>query len=275
MMKHILLQLLLYPLINSKSIYFCTISDNDGMTNSSYFTYNRLKNNKIKILKNISVVPNQLSSLRYINGKAYTTDDTTGNIYKIYKGKISLYDKFNNFRKSEAIFKSGLYLYIYNYTKDKNISRIYNLVKYDYKKKQVASVFDISFFLNLYLTNNRYTRVDINAIDVHKNQYYIVPRFFLAGRKIVNSNIILVCGFEETKIHEFSPPLPTDYGVTDMQIYKGKIYFVASSEKTTSIGKEFKSIIFITDLKGNLQTKYISYDDNSKYEGIAIEKRSR
>ena len=248
-MKHILLQLLLYPLINSKITYFYTISDNDGMTNSSYFTYNRLKNNKIKILKNISVVPNQLSSLRYINGKAYTTDDTTGNIYKIYKGKISLYDKFNNFRKSEAIFKSGRYLYIYNYTKDKNIPRIYNLVKYDYKKKQVASVFDISFFLNLYLTNNRYTRVDINAIDVHKNQYYIVPRFFHAGRKIVNSNIILVCGFEETKVHEFSPPLPTDYGVTDMQIYKGKIYFVASSEKTTSIGEEFKSIFLLQILK--------------------------
>ena len=115
-MKHILLQLLLYPLINSKSTYFYTISDNDGMTNSSYFTYNRLKNNKIKILKNISVVPNQLSSLRYINGKAYTTDDTTGNIYKIYKGKISLYDKFNNFRKNPKRYSNLGNIYIFTIT---------------------------------------------------------------------------------------------------------------------------------------------------------------
>ena len=126
-MKQILLQFLMYPLINSKSLYFYTISDNDGMTNSSYFTYNRYKNNKIKILRNISVYPNQLPSLRYINGKAYSTDDTTGYIYRIYKGKISLYDKYNNFKKSEAIFKSGQYLYIYIFTITLNI-RTYHAV---------------------------------------------------------------------------------------------------------------------------------------------------
>ena len=82
------------------------------------------------------------------------------------------------------------------------------------------------FFINLYLTNNKYNRVDINAIDVHKDKYYIVPRFFL-GRKTEYSNVILVIGFEDTKTYEFSPPLPKNYGVTDMQIYKKKIYFVA------------------------------------------------
>jgi predicted MPP superfamily phosphohydrolase len=63
----------------AKPIKFYTITDNDRQTEYSYLTYNELIDGReIKILKNVSVKPNELSSLKYIDDELFTTDDNTG-----------------------------------------------------------------------------------------------------------------------------------------------------------------------------------------------------
>lgn len=272
MIKTIILQFVFYQLVNCKPIRFYTITDNDRMSNYSYFTYNKFKDGKVKVIKNISVLPNELSSARYIKGKVFSTDDHSGRIYRLKKGSIETYDKTTNFYKSEAIYKSGKYLYIYNYTENKTIPRQYNIVKYDYKSKKVETVFNITNMINMFLQLNKYTTIDINAIDYYKGTYYVVPRFYKRGNQVIYNSDMYVITPTDQFIYTFSEPLPKEYGVTDMEVYKKKIYFVASRERTTAISKEFKSIFFITNLKGKLQTDYIEYDEYNKYEGITIEK---
>ena len=69
----------------SKDVNFWAITDNDGMTNCSYLTYNSLdlKTNKIKVLSNQTLYPNELSSLTYYEGKLFTIDDGTKLLYQI------------------------------------------------------------------------------------------------------------------------------------------------------------------------------------------------
>ena len=70
-----------------------------------------------------------------------------------------------------------------------------------------------------------------------------------------------------------SEQLPKKYGVTDMDIYDSKIYFVAAREKKLEEGgKDLSSIIFITDMDGNMLTDFINYDSYNKYEGITVKK---
>ena len=49
------------------------------------------------------------------------------------------------------------------------------------------------------------------------------------------------------------------------------ISFVASREKKLEEGgKYLSSIIFITDMHGNMLTDFITYDSYNKYEGITV-----
>ena len=58
-----------------------------------------------------------------------------------------------------------------------------------------------------------------------------------------------------------------------MDICDNKIYFVASREKKLKEGdKDLSSIIFITDMDGNMLTDFINYDNYNKYEGITVKK---
>ena len=58
-----------------------------------------------------------------------------------------------------------------------------------------------------------------------------------------------------------------------MDIYDSKIYFVAAREKKLEEGgKDLSSIIFITDMDGNMLTDFINYDSYNKYEGITVKK---
>ena len=127
----------------AKSVRFYAITDNDGETEKSYPTYNKFVNDEIKVLKNISIQPNELSSLKYIDDALFTTDDDTGLLYKIKDDEIKTYDKFNNFYKSETAYMKGKHLYIYNYTKFKKGETRprdlrYNLVKYNMKRKYIT-----------------------------------------------------------------------------------------------------------------------------------------
>jgi hypothetical protein len=46
-----------------------------------------------------------------------------------------------------------------------------------------------------------------------------------------------------------------------MDIYDDRIYFVAAREKKLKGGKkDLSSIIFVTNMKGQLKTKFIKYD---------------
>ena len=64
-------------------------------------------NDEIKVLKNISIQPNELSSLKYIGDASFTTDDKTGLLYKIKDDEIKTFDKLNNFYKSETAYIKG------------------------------------------------------------------------------------------------------------------------------------------------------------------------
>jgi hypothetical protein len=263
----------------SKSTKFYTITDNDGEVEFSYLTTNRFKNNKIKVLENISVSPNELSSLKYIDKSLFTTDDDTGLLYKIKHGKIIIYDEENNFYKSETAYRKGKHLYIFNYTKFKKGETRprdlkYNLVKYHLKRKEIIRVFDLTYMLNQYLKSRGYLAIDINAMDYDEktNSLYIVPRYyrnFKEKKKFKNDIIIISDGRLDTI--KISEKLPKKYGVTDMDIYNDEIYFVAAKEvKLDGGGKDFSSIFFITDMNGSMKTDFIPYDDYNKYEGITV-----
>ena len=94
----------------AKSVRFYAITDNDGETENSYLTYNKFVNDEIKVFKNMSIQPNELSSLKYIDDALFTTDDDTGLLYKIKDDEIKTFDKFNNFYKSETAYMKGKHL---------------------------------------------------------------------------------------------------------------------------------------------------------------------
>jgi hypothetical protein len=266
----------------SKSIKFYTITDNDRQTEYSYLTYNELIDDReIKILKNVSVKPNELSSLKYIDDTLFTTDDKTGLLYQIKDYMIETYDKYNNFSKSETAYMKGKHLYIYNYTKFKrNVSKPrdlrYNLVKYNMKRKEISYVYDLTYLFNQYLKNQGYIYIDINAMDYDEtsNNLYFAPRSYRnqKEKKIYKNDILILSNGKINKIR-ISEKLPKKYGITDMDIYNDKIFFVASKEIKLNDGKkDLKSIIFVTNMKGKLKTKFIKYDNKYKYEGIAVKR---
>ena len=169
----------------AKSVRFYTIMDNDGETENSYLTYNKFVNDEIKVLRNISIQPNELSSLKYIDDALFTTDDKTGLLYKIKDDEIKKFDNFNNFYKSETAYMKGKHLYIYNYTKFKKGETKpkdlrYNLVKYNIKRKEIVRVYDLTYTLNQYLMSNEYIAIDINAMDYDEdtNSLYFAPRYY-------------------------------------------------------------------------------------------------
>ena len=238
-------------------------------------------NDEIKVLKNISIQPNELSSLKYIDDALFTTDDKTGLLYKIKDDEIKTFDKFNNFYKSETAYMKGKHLYIYNYTKFKKGETRprdlrYNLVKYNMKRKEIIHVYDLTYIVNQYLRSNDYIAIDINAMDYDEdtNSLYFVPRYYRSRKekKKYKNDILILSDGSINKI-KISEKLPKEYGVTDMDIFDDKIYFVASREKKLEEGgKDLSSIIFITDMDGNMLTDFINYDSYNKYEGITVKK---
>ena len=78
---------------------------------------------------------------------------------------------------------------------------------------------------------------------------------------------------KECKSKRFQKKIPTDYCVSDMEIYKDKMFFLATYDKKTVMDKKFKAILFITDIHGKLLTKFLHYDGYNKVEGITIDKR--
>ena len=175
----------------------------------------------------------------------------------------------------------GKHLYIYNYTKFKKGETKprdlrYNLVKYNMKRKEIIRVYDLTYTLNQYLMSNDYIAIDINAMDYDEdtNSLYFAPRYYRnrKGKKTYKNDILILSDGNINKI-KISEQLPKKYGVADMDIYDNKIYFVASREKKLKEGgKDLSSIIFITDMDGNLITYFINYDNYNKYEGITIKK---
>jgi hypothetical protein len=97
-----------------RGLHFYAITDNDRQTPYSYLTFNEfIGNNEIKVLKNVSLKPNELSSLKYRDKSLFSTDDKTGLLYKITDFKIEVYDKVNNFSKSEtAFFINNHFIYL-------------------------------------------------------------------------------------------------------------------------------------------------------------------
>ena len=261
----------------AESIKFFTVTDNDRMTEYSYLTFNEFKNGQIKVLYNITVKPNELSSLKYIDGSLYTIDDKTGLLYKIRHGTISTYDTVHNFSKAEAASVKGDHLYIYNYTKfrkgqTKRKDLRYNLIKYNYKKKLIDDVKDITPTIQKYLKNQNFLSVDINSVDYHNGILYIAPRYFRTckEKKKYNRGYILTFADGRFRKINLSRKLPKKYGFTDVEIYKERIYCLIAREQKTKSGKEFSTIFFIMSLKGEVLTDFIMYDRFNKYEGITI-----
>lgn len=261
----------------AESIKFFTVTDNDRMTEYSYLTFNEFKNGQIKVLYNITVKPNELSSLKYTDGSLYTIDDKTGLLYKIRHGTISTYDTVHNFSKAEAASVKGDHLYIYNYTKfrkgqTKRKDLRYNLIKYNYKKKLIDDVKDLTPTIQKYLKNQNFLSVDINAVDYHNGILYIAPRYFRTckEKKKYNRGYILTFADGRFRKINLSRKLPKKYGFTDIEIYKERIYCLIAREQKTKSGKEFSTIFFIMSLKGEVLTDFIMYDRFNKYEGITI-----
>lgn len=264
----------------SEVVNFWMISDNDGITNCSYLTYNSLnfKTNEIKVLSNDTLYPNELSSLTYNDGKLYTIDDGTGFIYEITNKNALIYDINNIFIKGEAMCKLGNYLYIYNYTKyEKKLdNQVYhNLIKYNFKTKNITNTYNLTNLINKYLSKNNYKNIVINAMFLLKKNLYLVPRYYheYDNKKIINRNHFLVVN-DKINIILLSKKLPKEYAITDMEIDNDKIYFVASKEIKVKDSKTFGSIVFVTNLNGKLLTKFIKYDKYNKYEGITINKQN-
>jgi len=261
----------------AESIKFFTVTDNDRMTEYSYLTFNEFKNGQIKVLYNITVKPNELSSLKYIDGSLYSIDDKTGLLYRIRHGTISTDDTVHNFSKAEAASVKGDHLYIYNYTKfkkgeTKRKHLRYNLIKYNYKKKTIDEVNNLTPKINKYLKRQNMLTVIINAMDYHQNKLYIAPKYFRnykEKKKHNRNHIITVAHGRLDKIH-LSKKLPKKYDFTDLEIYENRIYCLAAKETTSEAGKEFSTIFFIMSLKGEVLTDFIMYDRFNKHEGITI-----
>jgi hypothetical protein len=262
---------------STESIKFFTVTDNDRMTEHSYLTFNEFKNGQIKVLYNITVKPNELSSLKYIDGSLYSIDDKTGLLYRIRHGTISTYDTVHNFSKAEAASVKGDHLYIYNYTKfkkgeTKRKHLRYNLIKYNYKKKLIDDVKDLTPTIHKYMNTQNFLSVDINALDYHNGFLYIAPRYYRTckeKKKYNRGHILTFADGRFRKIH-LSRKLPKRYGFTDIEIYNNKIYCLVATEQKTNNGKVLSSIFFIMSLKGELLTDFIMYDRFNKHEGITI-----
>ena len=172
----------------------------------------------------------------------------------------------------------GDYLYIYNYTKydkkEPNKTIEYNLIEYNFKTRIIEDTYNLTKMLNSYYSEKKYKYININAMYYYKNDLYLMPRRFFDknGNEIYNRNIILVIKDKISEI-KLSKKIPKKYTVVDMEIYKNKIYFVASKEEIAVNDKKIKtfgSIIFVTDIQGKLLTEFINYDLYNKYEGITI-----
>jgi hypothetical protein len=98
--------------------------------------------------------------------------------------------------------------------------------------------------------------------DETTKSLYFAPRSYRnqQEKKTFKNDILILSNGRINKI-KISEKLPNKYGITDMDIYDDRIYFVAAREKKLKGGKkDLSSIIFVTNMKGQLKTKFIKYD---------------
>ena len=238
-------------------------------------------NFKIEIFKTINGI-GAASGLVYLKNNLYIISDNSGFLYQfnikdnnLQKHQLIDNNQENIPKKDKPDFESicfknnKLHIFGSGSTKKRDQKVIFDLENLESKSKDLSDLYaDLKQIANF--TDDE---LNIEGSFYHNENLYLLNR----GNGDVAKNGIFIRNktYKKITFKEFELPIINNIetSFTDAIVFENKIYFLATSENTTSTyldGEVYGSILGIIDIETLAVLSTIKITDNQKFEGLTI-----